>query len=361
VNLHVDYGQGGLFTGGNAIPYMDILPGVISGDWSTFDTIKMANFAAERYPIFHYVIFAHDINAQGTSGISRGIPERDFVVSLGEWTNHVGTTQEQAGTFMHELGHNINLHHGGSDDTNYKPNFLSIMNYSFQTRGLRKSNKDGTFDYSRFLLPALDETNLNETKGLNGGAAVNSYGTIYYCPAPGMAQKVVNKANGKIDWDCDGGPFEMSVAADINKDSSQTTLTGFDDWDNLDFRGINQDTTPGQTHVEQSPEVIAELSHELTVEEDSRRQPSPPADAVQNGNSISWTPVGLEIITAYKIYRLGPNGRTTLIMTVPSSAATENLDRAAAMVPGGKGVRYAITSLDRYGNESDLATTSGDK
>jgi hypothetical protein len=169
-------GKGGLFTGGNALPYQAILPGVISSDWSTFDTIKTANFASERKRIFHYCIFAHDINAQGTSGISRGIPERDFVVSLGEWTNHVGTTQEQAGTFMHELGHNINLHHGGIDDTNYKPNFLSIMNYSFQTRGLRKSKKDGLFDYSHFLLPALDEFHLDETKGLNGGAAINAYG-----------------------------------------------------------------------------------------------------------------------------------------------------------------------------------------
>jgi len=220
-------------------------------------------------------------------------------------------------------------------------------------------------DYSRFLLPALDETNLNEKIGLNGGAAINAYGTRYACPTspPSAAgpSKLANKANGKIDWDCDGGPFEMSVAADINGDGSQTTLTGFNDWDNLDFRGINQDSTAGQTHPEQSPEVIEELSHELTVEEDSRISPAPPAEVVQNGNSVTWTPVGLEIITAYKIYRLDPSGRKTLVMTVPSSAAAEELDRAAANVPSGQGVRYAITSLDHYGNESELSMASGGK
>ncbi len=361
VNLHVDTGQGGLFNGGEALAHQTVLGGVISNDWaSAFDVIKMAHFASEREHIFHYLIFAHDIDALGTSGISRGIPGRDFVVSLGHWTNQVGTVQEQAGTFMHELGHNINLHHGGGDDSNYKPNFLSIMNYSFQTRGLRKNKKDGTFDYSRFLLPALDEFHLNENIGLNGGAAINAYGTIFYCGLlPGQPQRVVNKANGKIDWDCDGGLFEASVPADTNKDGFGSTLPGFEDWDNLDFRGITPAFDP--PGVTPTPQVVRELSHELTVEEDSHRQPSPPADAIQHGNSIAWTPVGLEIITAYKIYKVGPHGGATLVMTVPSSATTEELDRAAAIVPGGKGVRYAITSLDRYGNESELSVVSGGK
>jgi hypothetical protein len=351
INLHVDYGQGGLFTGGNALPHQTVLGGVISNDWtSVFDVIKKANFAPEREHIFHYVIFAHDIDARGTSGISRGIPGRDLVVSLGHWTRQVGTVQEQAGTFMHELGHNINLHHGGGDDTNYKPNFLSIMNYSFQTRGLRKNKKDGLFDYSRFLLPALDENALDETKGLNGGAAIAAYGTIYYCPA----SQLVNKANGKIDWDCDGPPFEASVAADINKDGSKTLLPGFQDWDNLDFSGITPAYDPGVAPPA-AQQVVKELSHELTVEEDSLIRPAPPSDVIQRGNSISWTPIGLEIVTAYKIYEVGSGGQKTLVMTVPSSGTTEELDRTAATVKGAKGARYALTSIDRYGNESQLS------
>src|ERR1700730_1614725 len=359
VNLHVDYGQGGLFNGGKAIAYQAILPGVISGDWSTFDTIKAANFATERAHIFHFCIFAHDINAAGTSGISRGIPERDFVVSLGEWTNHVGTVQEQAGTFMHELGHNINLRHGGVDNINYKPNFLSIMNYLFQTRGLRKTiagvTQDGVFDYSRFLLPALDETALNERTGLHGGAPIAAYGTRYFC---GATQKVVNNANGRIDWDCDGGrPFEISVAADINNDGSQTTLQSFQDWDNLDFRGVQAGTTPGHMRAP-SFEEAQELSHELTVAEDRRITPSSPATAVQNADSIQWTPVGLEIISSYKIYQVGPHGGKALVKTVPSSVTTEELGQVSVSIPGGKGVRYGITSVDRYGNESDLVMTS---
>ena len=53
----------------------------------------------------------------------------------------VGTDDEQAGTFMHELGHNLNLAHGGAStlavgssnyNMNCKPNYLSVMNYARQ-------------------------------------------------------------------------------------------------------------------------------------------------------------------------------------------------------------------------------------
>ena len=64
---------------------------------------------------------------------------------------------DQAGTFMHELGHNLGLRHGGTDESNYKPNYLSVMNYAFQFYGLIKNNSQGNFDYSRFKLADLDE------------------------------------------------------------------------------------------------------------------------------------------------------------------------------------------------------------
>ena len=36
----------------------------------------------------------------------------------GGWDNGHGTLQQQQGTFLHELGHNLNLLHGGNDDVN---------------------------------------------------------------------------------------------------------------------------------------------------------------------------------------------------------------------------------------------------
>ncbi len=351
ITLHVDYGQGGLYTGGNSLTHEDILPGVINDDWTSFDAIKDANLAAERKPIFHYCLFAHDISPQGTSGISRGIPGSDFVVSLGSWTNHVGTTQEQAGTLMHEFGHNINLHHGGDDDTNYKPNFLSIMNYFFQTRGLHKSGKDGNFDYSRHLMPALEETGLDESDGLDGEAATDVYGTRYFCP--NGSEKSVNLANSPIDWNCNGDATEDLLAADINADGSQTTLMGFNDWDNLDFRGGSIGSPVGVApSTVKSPAVLAELSHELTVAEDRKIKPSAPANAKRRNGTVEWTPVGLEIIAAYKIYLVGSDSQRSLVTTIPSNAETEDLDRVSASLPKGAGGRFVITSVDIHGNES---------
>ena len=75
----------------------------------------------------------------------------------------VGSTEEQKGTLMHELGHNLGLRHGGSDDVNCKPNYLSVMSYSFQMPifvGLRPA------DYSQSDLPDLNELHLNEVAGI---------------------------------------------------------------------------------------------------------------------------------------------------------------------------------------------------
>src|SRR5262249_747894 len=59
----------------------------------------------------------------------------DFMITLGAWPLPTGVpygrAEEQAGTFMHELGHALGLLHGG-DDVNNKPNDHSIMNYIWQ-------------------------------------------------------------------------------------------------------------------------------------------------------------------------------------------------------------------------------------
>jgi hypothetical protein len=182
-------------------------------------------------PIFHYIISAHDYDPT-SSGLSRGIGASDLIVSLGSWTGGTGTTNEQAGTLMNELGHNLSLHHGGGDDTNFKPNYLSIMSYAFQTQGLIKGGAARTFDYSRSALPVLDETSLNEPAGLGAGAT--GYGTRYSCSG---SQQVVLNASGPIDWNCSGVITETGISAYINDDSATNSLSGYNDWANLKLKG----------------------------------------------------------------------------------------------------------------------------
>lgn len=201
-------------------------------DWTAFQALKDTNFTPTgRTPIFHYVISAHNYDSTTSSGISRGISASDLIVSLGSFPGGVGTLDQQAGTLMHELGHNLNLRHGGDVNTNYKPNYLSVMSYAFQMGGVILGGA-GTFDYSRTALAALNETSLNEPIGL--GAAATGFGTRYLC---GAVQKIVLDAAGAIDWNCNANSTEVGITADINGDGATTTLSGYNDWTNLKLKG----------------------------------------------------------------------------------------------------------------------------
>ena len=179
-------------------------------------------------------MLAHNLGGQGgASGLSRDSPASDFVVSLGSFTGGIGSTGEQAGTIMHELGHNLGLTHGGAaqPDLPYKPNFTSVMNYQFQTRGLAINGMEGVYDYSRFTLPTLNEANLNEQVGLNGGLSFAGYGTAYFCPGASnstSADVLVAKADGPIDWNCDG--TIESVASRPTFTGSHTGPVSEPDW-----------------------------------------------------------------------------------------------------------------------------------
>jgi hypothetical protein len=134
----------------------------LSPVWTDFDVIKNKYFAARRAPFFHYALFAHQYDGGSSSGISRGIPGHDFVVSLGTWSTPGGTVLQQAGTLMHEFGHNIGLRHGGHENENFKPNYLSIMSYNYQVVGLTIDGVGGQVDYSRLRIGSVNEGSLNE-------------------------------------------------------------------------------------------------------------------------------------------------------------------------------------------------------
>lgn len=52
-----------------------------------------------------------------------------------------------AGSILHELGHTLNLGHGGSDGINRKPNYLSVMNYDHQF-GVLRGDGGSSVDFS---------------------------------------------------------------------------------------------------------------------------------------------------------------------------------------------------------------------
>ncbi|MFN8467007.1 MAG: hypothetical protein U0X20_15745 [Caldilineaceae bacterium] len=246
--------------------------------WNTLDDIKRDNFAAARAPVFHYALFAHrlaDCKASdmaysrlfcGTnteiSGISKNLLSTvdgasDFIVSIGDatWTHAYSTpVTPQAGTFMHELGHNLGLNHYGTIESQDplhimdKPNHLSVMNYLYQTDGLVVSDNDFMFDYSRYNMATLNEKKLRESQGIKMAASgINityTLGVRYRCQSTDL--RVETDAH-QVDWNCDSviqrGPVDANISGDIytNEDGDDfrvySPLAAIDEWDQLVFTG----------------------------------------------------------------------------------------------------------------------------
>jgi hypothetical protein len=251
-------------------------------DAADYDTIKASNFGrfdAANPPsvnavnamrlAFRYVLFGHNLvgNPNGGSS-SSGCSEvggDDAVVSLGSFTtttvngiSHArGTTDQQAGTFMHEFGHLLGFEHGGEDTINNKPNYRSVMSYSRQFSGSPIAGR--RLDYSRSEVN-LNEAALDECAGVGTIVSDPTLGPILpFFPSadqiafgPG-AWSLVTPSTATVSGACtgvqgvqlpinwnratsQGKVFQTATSGDINSDGTNTTLFGSNDWANVLYR-----------------------------------------------------------------------------------------------------------------------------
>lgn len=218
VRLVQDYGQGGYFNGGNLI--VDADGEITDGLSAQFFQYKSANFSAQRVGYFHYAILPHylKVNNRGIAGMAELMGD-DFIVADFCYYANVGSD------IIHELGHNLNLRHGGDEECNYKPNYNSVMNYTYSGGAGVDLNCDGVGDfvdnYSSGSNAPLNENNLNENLGI-----------CNHVP---------------IDWN-QNKVLENSVSFDINlvEAAQQYTCGGvlsvlrdYNDWANIRLDGIS--------------------------------------------------------------------------------------------------------------------------
>ena len=228
-----------------------------------------------RKDIFHYALMAHAIGYPSITNplqpvANSGIADSnggDLMITLGLWDNQVGSSFVQASTLMHELGHNFGLRHGGvlpsgRLEANCKPNYQSIMNYLFQVRGLWDNEGVPVIDYSRQLLPTLNESTLVETAGFSAtsiyaarwyapiGNSINAAlgtspasrhcdGTLVSPSEPSYITADGDPRNGAaIDWNADG-VIAGTQMQNANFDGAiGETFTGANDYATMDLRQV---------------------------------------------------------------------------------------------------------------------------
>ncbi len=259
IRLHLDGGAaaGAAYNlgGGNQVPYDSNLQ---PAEAQT-DAIKSANFAPARKAIFHYMLWADDYDNTCSSGNAFAIPNDTFIVTMGPKCKWTVTENRNVGTFIHELGHDLGLTHGGSDHTNYKPNYLSVMNYFFQFDGVPRTSGTSWFGYSSFAPPALNEASLRESVGLNTSTA-STWMTKWKCP--NGSTRTSGAANGGIDWNCDGDTAD-TTSADINDDNRTTrSLTAQNNWASIRFGGGDVGGGASQAKTATAAEELREMTQQ---------------------------------------------------------------------------------------------------
>ena len=284
-------------------------------NWQQFDAIKASVFphltrtdGPSLAQIMHFCLFAHNYTPAESSGLTKSIPGRDFIVSLGGFTNEVGTPAMQAGTFMHELGHALGLHHGGNDDINYKPNYLSIMNYFFQLGGVQEDG-DSVYTYATFKMDA-DEHHLSDVHALTLDSSLAGYGTNFYCPSTGSFGTILS-IYGPVDWNCDNVP-STEVQADVNADHVLTELPGRNDWATLQLALPGSSTAGGVLPPPMKPQ--AELT--TAMANGIKLFPIGSVTAKRNDHEIdvAWKAKPLGQVLSYIVSRkAGPDSKPIVV------------------------------------------------
>ncbi|MFP8777848.1 hypothetical protein [Hydrogenophaga sp. RWCD_12] len=251
IAVHIDVGnlfaasfdpaQFNLGQDSSVVPYepcLGFLPTECTGNSVNYRTVyqwKWQHFDPRRRAIFHYALFG---DAPPTASWGRAeLLGNDFVLTMGDISAaSQWLTNEQAATFMHELGHNLGLRHGGNEDKNYKPNYLSVMNYlkdgvspgnTFwpfrewqEAFGSVRCSQGSThpqcsadpvpfvIDYSDGSSLPLNEAALYEGANVGRGALTGVY----------------------ADWDEDGSLGATAVSRDLNGDGVVGFLGDYNDW-----------------------------------------------------------------------------------------------------------------------------------
>lgn len=295
----------------------------------------------------------------GSSGLGE-LHGNDFMVTFGNagWGNMAPALNDvdRAATWMHELGHTLGLGHGGAidDNTNYKPNYHSVMNYSWQIPNFRNrfnvvtADYSGSWrlDYSGEQLAALNEAKLVEADGITGG------NPAFSVPYGGGANVALAGSNGAdVDWNFAAGIQGGTVQADINFSGGNTdVLVGHNDWANLRYYFLERASfAAGHSEVPDGHEDATQffLPRVASVQiNDGSAQRS----RITSVTVTFTSPVSLPVnpATAFKLQRQSDGLFVDLagVANISSTAVTLTFSGPITDFTSLKDGRYTLTVLD---------------
>ena len=231
-----------------------------------------------------HIRYMADIHTLEDSPLASGYSEiggNDATINGGVLAGNTGSVLQLGATKMHEIGHWINLNHGGFDDINCKPNYLSVMNYLFQF----DDNLDTRpLDFSRSRLADLDETGttsplfgLSEPLGITESVhpTAGILKTVIGGDAgAGVAREPFDATTGTaINYNQDVDSTDTGVAENISffdisdcKDAP-TLLEGYNDWSsvNLIFRDQSTFADGKHTLIESVNEINQDEIDSITI------------------------------------------------------------------------------------------------
>ena len=249
VNIHLDAGSARSakynLGGGNEISYQ-----ALDSEFKALHRIKATEgkFNPAREGTFHYMIWGDYYDNSYSSGIAN-FGGRNFMVTVGPHFWGKASSDIRVAVFVHELGHNLALSHGGWDEINYKPNYYSVMNYQYTLTGVPMADGSRYFGYSTAEYRMLNEAKLYEARGFGPRAA----GFLY--KGKPANQPIDFNGNGKIDTE--------PVSVDLNGDGMITNLGAANDVKMIRFQATEHpEKDKGPEHIEPSG-ITAEHARSL--------------------------------------------------------------------------------------------------
>jgi hypothetical protein len=274
-------------------------PGYFNWDSGT----HRRRFDRNRFGLFHYVLYAHargtprsalpclttggvpgpfdagggtscvvenpDFHAPSSRSGVADLPGGNVLVTLGLWDDFVGRPYVRAATTFHEMGHNLNLWHGGQAaiwgnkyplvgtptstyiEPNCKPNYLSSMSYLFQVAGLFDDSDNIHLDYSDRDYSGAAFNSLNETGTLSDVIPPEPPPSLYIPAwfAPATSPLAVDQGASAAGRFCDGSKFDPHAPPAPRARVHATDLLSPIDWDGdpgttLTGQNVNFDGTP---------------------------------------------------------------------------------------------------------------------